>query len=146
MGSKIDVNFERRFFKKPHFSEGKTTFFEIQQVQVGSKNGSKIDQKIKWKIQCILASIFKRFWSIFGAKLGRKIDQKSFPGALRRSQKPPQKLPEAARSSKNRNLADFTSPKEVPGRVRCVPARQQLPGPSRWGGVGEGSANYSGRF
>ena len=35
----------------------------------------------------IFASILDRFWSIFGAKLGRKIDQKSVPGALRRSQK-----------------------------------------------------------
>ena len=34
MGSKIDVNFEGRFFKKPCFSLGKTMIFEIQEVQV----------------------------------------------------------------------------------------------------------------
>ena len=45
MGSKIDVNFERRFFENHYFSKRKTMFFEIQQVQVGSKNGPNIDQK-----------------------------------------------------------------------------------------------------
>ena len=49
--------------------------------------------------------------------------------ALRRSQK----LPEAARRSKNRNLDDLRGPKEVPGRVRRVPTRQQPREPSRWG-------------
>ena len=52
------------------FSKGKTTLFEIQQVQVGSKHIPSIDQKIECKIQCILASIFERFWWILGAKLG----------------------------------------------------------------------------
>ena len=45
-------------------------FFEIEQVQVMSKNGPKIDQNIEREIQCILASIFERFWWILGAKLG----------------------------------------------------------------------------
>ena len=44
--------------------------FEIQQVQVGSKNQPNIDQKMKSKMQCILASIFERFCSVLGAKLG----------------------------------------------------------------------------
>ena len=42
MGSKFDVNFERRVFKKVYFSLGKTMFFEIQWVEVGSKNRSRI--------------------------------------------------------------------------------------------------------
>ena len=54
MGSKIDVNFERRFFKKHYFSFGKTTFLRSKR----SKSRVKIDQKIECKIQCILASIF----------------------------------------------------------------------------------------
>ena len=44
--------------------------FEIQHVQVGSKNGPNIDQKMKCKIQCISAAIFERFWWILAAKLG----------------------------------------------------------------------------
>ena len=61
MGSKFDVNFERRVFKKVYFSCGKTMFFEIQWVEVGSKNRSKIDLKLQFKMECNLASNFKRF-------------------------------------------------------------------------------------
>jgi len=35
---KINVNFEGQFFKKPCFSLGKTVIFEIQEIQVESKN------------------------------------------------------------------------------------------------------------
>ena len=78
MASKIDVNFEKGFFKKLFVSLKKNhVFFEIQQVQVGSKNGPKIDQKMGSTREGILASIFHRFWSIWGGKLARKIDQKS---------------------------------------------------------------------
>ena len=45
MGSKIDVNFERRFFENHCFSKGKIRFFEIQEVKVGSKTRSKINIK-----------------------------------------------------------------------------------------------------
>ena len=94
MGSKIDVNFVRLVFKKMHFflrknngssyprtqarkpcfqkryfSLGKTMVFEIQWVEVGSKNRPKIDPKMESKMECILASIFERFCRILGAKL-----------------------------------------------------------------------------
>ena len=61
MGSKSDVNVERRFFKKQCFSEGKTRFFEIQWVEVGSKNGAKIHQNIDAKMEGMSVSIFNGF-------------------------------------------------------------------------------------
>ena len=51
--------------------------FLDSEVQVGSKNRSKIDHKMRSTWEGILASIFDRFWWILGAKLGSKIDQKS---------------------------------------------------------------------
>ena len=43
--AEIDVIFERRFFEKTSFFRKKIHFFEIQGVEVGSKNRSKIDVK-----------------------------------------------------------------------------------------------------
>ena len=77
MGSKIDVNFECRFFKIPCFSSGKIVFFWIKWVQVESQNRPKIDQKTESKMDGILASIFLGFWSILGGKLGGKPEPRS---------------------------------------------------------------------
>ena len=73
MGSNIDVNFERRVFKKIYLSHGKSMVFEIQWVEVGSNNRPNIDPKMDSKMETILASIFHRFWLIFGANMASKI-------------------------------------------------------------------------
>ena len=46
IGSKIDFNFERRFFKKTLFSQGRTTFFEIKWVEGGNKHGANMNKKM----------------------------------------------------------------------------------------------------
>ena len=106
MWSKIDFNFERRFFKKLYFSIGKIRFFEIQQVQVGSKNRPKIDQKIECELQCILASIFERFLWILGAKLGLSWSHVGHLSRPRTTQDPSK-----------------TPPKRLQGGPRCLERR-----------------------
>ena len=60
----------------------------VQEVQVGSKNRSKIDPKMESTMECILASIFDTFQWILGGKLGSKMDQKSIQkGIGKRMQK-----------------------------------------------------------
>ena len=51
--------------------------FEVQGVQVGTKNRPKIDQKMNSTWQGILTSILDRFWWILGAMLGGKIEQEA---------------------------------------------------------------------
>ena len=74
IGSKIDVNFERRFFEKSCSRCSGGSIFQVWGVEVGSKNRSKIDQKMTSTWKGILASIFLRFWWIWEAKLGRKTE------------------------------------------------------------------------
>ena len=50
-----------RFLKKPRFSQGKTHFFEIQGVEVESKNRSKIDVKNDAETEGLGNSIFIDF-------------------------------------------------------------------------------------
>ena len=67
MGSKIDVNFERRFFN--FFLQEKLRFLRSNR----SKLGAKMDQKsIKNRVQNTmhLGIDFERCWWILGAKLG----------------------------------------------------------------------------
>ena len=71
MGSTINVDFERRFFKYRALAAAGA---EDLGVQVGSIQRPTIDPKMESKTECILASIFERFWWILGAKLGWKID------------------------------------------------------------------------
>ena len=59
--AEIDVIFERRVKKKPGFSLGKTYLFEIQGVEVGSKNRSKIDVKNDAETESLGNSIFIDF-------------------------------------------------------------------------------------
>ena len=80
------------FLKKPHFSPGKTVILKVPEVEVGSKNRSKIDQELKSRWEGILASIFERFWWIlggFGSQVGEenraKSDQKSILKNLKKS-------------------------------------------------------------
>ena len=54
-----------RFLKKPCFSLGKIHFFEIQWVEVGSKNRSKIDVKNDAETEGLGNSIFIDFWWIW---------------------------------------------------------------------------------
>ena len=49
------------FSKNNVFPKEKTWFFEIQWVEVGSKNGAKIHQKIDAKMEGMSASIFNGF-------------------------------------------------------------------------------------
>ena len=49
-------------------------FFEIQWVEVGSKNGAKIHQKIDAKMEGMSASIFNGFQWIWVSKKGGKIE------------------------------------------------------------------------
>ena len=62
MASKIDANFERPFFQKALFFLGKTMILKVLEIEVGSKNQSKIDQKLKPKMDGLLASIVDGFW------------------------------------------------------------------------------------
>ena len=64
MGSKIDVNFERRFFHETHSRCSGGSFCRIKRVEVGNKNGAKIEQKMRSTKEGNLSSIFDRFWSI----------------------------------------------------------------------------------
>ena len=91
MKSKIDVNFERRFFKKLYFFETKTTFFEILQVQVGSKDGPNIDQKHNAKYNASKHRFLSNFdgfwepsWGQVGGKLALNLDCKSIQRRLGR--------------------------------------------------------------
>ena len=59
--AEIDVIFERRFLKKHCFSLGKIHFFEIQGVEVGNTNRSKIDVKNDAETESLGNSIFIDF-------------------------------------------------------------------------------------
>ena len=59
--AEINVIFERRFLEKSLFSCGKAYFFEIQGVEVGSKNRSKIDVKNDAETESLGNSIFIDF-------------------------------------------------------------------------------------
>ena len=59
--AEIDVIFERRFFEKTLFFVRKIHFFEIQGVEVGSKNRSKIDVKNDAETEGLGNSIFIDF-------------------------------------------------------------------------------------
>ena len=63
--AEINVIFERRFLEKSLFSCGKAYFFEIQGVEVGSKNRSKIDVKSDAETEGLGNSIFIDFWWIW---------------------------------------------------------------------------------
>ena len=130
MGSKIDVNFEWRFFKKHCFSKRKIRFFGIKWVQVESQNRPKIDQKTESKMDGILASIFLGFWSILGGKLGGKPEPRS-------TQKGIEKIVEKRKSTRR--------PKNRPqdGQQGLWPplTRDIFDPNRRWGGVGGGLNN-----
>ena len=109
MGSKIDVNFEWRFFKKNWFSRKKIMFFGIKWVQVESQNRPKIDQKTESKMDGILASIFLGFWSILGGKLGGKMEPRSTQkGIEKRCKKEEQR---DCQKSRNKNLQPRRTPR-----------------------------------
>ena len=59
--AEIDVIFEKRFFEKSCFSKRKIHFFQIQGVEVGSKNLSKIDVKNDAETERFGNSIFIDF-------------------------------------------------------------------------------------
>ena len=56
---------------------------KVLEIEVGSKNGSKIDQKLKPKMDCLLASIFDGFWWVLGGKLGWKIEPRAKKNRLK---------------------------------------------------------------
>ena len=59
--------------------------FLDSEVQVGSKNLSKIDEKLRSTWEGILASIFDGFWWISGVKLGSKINQKTIKNGIEKT-------------------------------------------------------------
>ena len=59
-----------------------TMIWKVQEVQVGSKNLSKIDQKMKSTWEGVLASMFQQFVLAFGAKLASKIEATSTPEGI----------------------------------------------------------------
>ena len=61
MASKIDPNFERRFFEKTSFFLGKTMILKDPGVEVESKNRSKIDIKNDAETEGLGNSIFIDF-------------------------------------------------------------------------------------
>ena len=71
--SKIDPNFEKRFFEKTSFSLRNYYNFEDSGDRSWREIRWKIDQKMKPTWEGILTSIFHRFWWVLGPKLGRKI-------------------------------------------------------------------------
>ena len=123
MGSKIDVNFECRFFKKPCFSTGKIMFFAIKWIQADSPNRPKIDQKTESKMDGILASIFLGFWSILGAKLGGKPEPRSTQkGIEKRCKKEEQR---DCQKSRNKNLQPRAGERVLgPGEIPPIKAGQ----------------------
>ena len=97
--SKIDVNFERRFFEKSYSRCSGGSIFQVRGVQVGSQNRSQIDQNLKSKIEGVLASSFHRFLSILGPKLGYKIEPRSLKNGIQKTMKKRR----ATRRPKSRN-------------------------------------------
>ena len=80
MASKIDPNFEQRFFEKTLFLLWKTWILKVLGIEVGNQNPSTIDQKSISTWEGLLASILHGFWWIVEAKLsqvGTKIHLKS---------------------------------------------------------------------
>ena len=85
--SKIDANCEKRISDKSCSPCSGGSKNKVQEVQVGSKNRSKIAQRMMLTWEGILASTFDRFWWIWGAKLGSKIDQKSIQKGIEKTMK-----------------------------------------------------------
>ena len=70
--------------KKPCFSLGKTMILKVLEVEVGTKNPSKMHLKRSSTWEGLLASFFHGFWLILEAKLNQvgmenraKINQKA---------------------------------------------------------------------
>ena len=72
--SKIDPNFEKRFFEKTSFFLRNNYNFEGSGDRSWREIRWKIDQKMKPTWEGILASIFDGFWRALGGKLGGKIE------------------------------------------------------------------------
>ena len=90
-GTKIEVEihviFERRFFEKTSFSHRKIYVFDINGVQVGSKNRSKIYQNLKSKMGSLLTSIVDTFLKLLGSKLGGQIEPRSIKNRSKKASK-----------------------------------------------------------
>ena len=74
MAPKSMLSSKGRFLKKPCFSIGKIHFFEIQGVEVGSKNRSKIDIKNDAETEGLGNSILIDFWWIWEASWPSKTE------------------------------------------------------------------------
>ena len=75
----IDVIFERRFFEKTSFSHRKIHVFDINGVQVGSKNRTKTDLKNEVKIGTPPRLHFLWNWVDLGSQVGPKLGGKIKP-------------------------------------------------------------------
>ena len=83
IGSKSNVNLEKRFFENRALAAAGARFLRIG----GPKLGPKIDQKLKPKMDCLLASIFGGFWWILGGKLGWKNEPRANKNRLKNASK-----------------------------------------------------------
>ena len=76
VGTKMGSNIDFSENTKNAFGASPLVRNWVQEVQVGSKNRSKIDPKMESKMECILSSIFDTFQWILGGKLGGKMAPK----------------------------------------------------------------------
>ena len=77
VGAKIDVNFERLFFRKPLFSQRENNDVHGSCREVRARHPPKIDPKMESKMECFFATILNKCLMVLGAKLIAKTDQKS---------------------------------------------------------------------
>ena len=114
MAAKIDVNFERRFFKKPCFSFGKTMFFQKSPFEVNidfpchfganlapfwHQKSMKIHPKTDLKRHQKIDQFWDRFFIDFGRVLGSNLDPCWPP---RRPKTPPKPLQDASKTTQVR--------------------------------------------
>ena len=72
------------FFKKPDISCGKAMILKVLEIEVGSKNQSKINQNLKPKMDGLLASIFAGFCLVLGSKLAPQIAWNSISRGIKK--------------------------------------------------------------
>ena len=114
------------FLKKPRFSLRKIHFFEIQGVEVGSKNRSKIDIKNDAETEGLGNSIFIDFWWIWEASWPSKTEPRRSKIDVERASTFDQFL----KASWN---AIFSA-QEPPGRASAADRRRRWSRPEATGG------------
>ena len=112
------------FLKKPCFSSGKTNFLEIQWVEVGSKNRSKIDVKNDAETEGLGNSIFIDFWWIWEASWPSKTE----PRRSKIDVEMASKFDQFLKASWNAIFSAQEAPRRASAADRC--RRWSRPGPT----------------